>query len=121
MTQLPVLLMLLATSAFAGELVPIVVAAVDIAAGETVTTEMIAQRKANSSVVTSSVIKPDSAQYIVNQKTRFPLNAGDLLLWTFFEAAPSDVPKRCAAVVRKPESAQAEVARHREVVKRRKR
>lgn len=111
--------MLWAAVALAKEpLVPVVVAAVDIKAGTTVTFEMISQRSAEASMVTSSIVKPDSASYIINQKTRFPILAGDVVLWSFFETKASDeVATRCAAAVVAPESAQAQVGRHRDVVK----
>lgn len=35
--------------------------------------------------MTSSVVKPDSVRYIVNQKLNVPVRAGDLLLWSQFE------------------------------------
>lgn len=114
--------MVVAVSAFAAEpLVPVVVAAVDIKAGATVTTEMISQRGAEPALVTSSIVKPDSASYVVNQKTRFPILAGDLLLWSFFETKTGDeLQTKCAAALRSPDHAEAQIARHRAVVKARK-
>ena len=50
--------------------------------GTVVTFDMISQRSVPEQFVTSSVVKPDSASYIVNQKVLVPLQAGDLLLWT---------------------------------------
>jgi pilus assembly protein CpaB len=66
-------------------LVPVVVAAVDVSEGTVVTMEMISQRSIPEQFVTSSVVKPDSASYIVNQKVLVPLQAGDALLWSQFE------------------------------------
>ena len=66
-------------------LVPVVVAAVDITEGTSVTFEMISQRATPEQFVTSSVIKPDRASYIVNQKILVPVQAGDPLLWSQFE------------------------------------
>jgi pilus assembly protein CpaB len=66
-------------------LVPVVVAAVDIPEDTVVTFEMISQRSVPEQFVTSSVVKPDSASYIVNQKVLVPLQAGDMLLWSQFE------------------------------------
>lgn len=63
----------------------VVVATVDIAEGTVVTTEMIAQRDIPEKFVTSSVITPDSASYVVNQKLLVPVQAGDPLLWSQFE------------------------------------
>jgi pilus assembly protein CpaB len=66
-------------------LVPVVVAAVDISEGTVVSMEMISQRSIPEQFVTSSVVKPDSASYIVNQKVLVPLQAGDPLIWSQFE------------------------------------
>ena len=66
-------------------LVPVVVAAVDLTENTVVTMEMISQRSIPEQFVTSSVVKPDSASYIVNQKVLVPLQAGDPLLWSQFE------------------------------------
>lgn len=66
-------------------LVPVVVAATDIPEGTVVTFDMVSQRQVPEQFVTSSVVKPDSANYIVNQKVLVPLQAGDLILWSEFE------------------------------------
>jgi pilus assembly protein CpaB len=66
-------------------LVPVVVSAIDIAEGTVVTFDMISQRSVPEQFVTSSVVKPDSASYIVNQKVLVPVQAGDPLLWSQFE------------------------------------
>jgi pilus assembly protein CpaB len=66
-------------------LVPVVVAAQDIPEGTIVTLDMISQRSVPEQFVTSSVVKPDSATYVVNQKVLVPLQAGDPLLWSQFE------------------------------------
>ena len=66
-------------------LVPVVVAAIDIAAGTSVTMDMISQRSVPEQFVTASIVKPDSASVIVNQKVLVPLRAGDPLLWSQFE------------------------------------
>ena len=66
-------------------LVPVVVSAVDISEGTVVTMEMISQRSIPEQFVTSSVVKPDSASFVVNQKVLVPLQAGDPLLWSQFE------------------------------------
>ena len=66
-------------------LMPVVVAAVDVSEGTVVTMEMISQRSIPEQFVTSSVVKPDSASYIVNQKVLVALQAGDPLLWSQFE------------------------------------
>jgi pilus assembly protein CpaB len=66
-------------------LVPVVVAAVDISEGTVVTMEMVSQRSIPEQFVTSSVVKPDSASYVVGQKVLVALQAGDPLLWSQFE------------------------------------
>ncbi|MBL8956786.1 MAG: Flp pilus assembly protein CpaB [Myxococcaceae bacterium] len=66
-------------------LVPVVVAAVDVGEGTVVTFDMISQRSVPEQFVTSSVVKPDSASYVVNQKVLVPVQAGDPLLWSQFE------------------------------------
>src|SRR6188472_264324 len=66
-------------------LVPVVVAAVDISEGTVVTFDMISQRSVPEQFVTSSIVKPDSASYVVNQKVLVPIQAGDPLLWSQFE------------------------------------
>lgn len=75
-----------------GDYVPVVQAAVDIVEGTTVTMEMIQQRNMPSMYVTSSVIKPDSASYIVGQKINVPVQRGDVLLWSQFETVKSNAP-----------------------------
>ncbi|MFZ5443081.1 MAG: SAF domain-containing protein [Myxococcota bacterium] len=72
-------------------LVPIVVAAVDLSEGAMVTMENISQRSIPEQFVTSSVVKPDAASYIVNQKILVPVQAGDPLLWTQFETKKKTV------------------------------
>src|SRR3954452_11156296 len=68
-------------------LVPVVVAAVDIPEGTTISFDMISQRSVPEQFVTSSVVKPDSASYVVNQKVLVPVQAGDPLLWSQFETS----------------------------------
>jgi pilus assembly protein CpaB len=70
-------------------LVPVVVTAVDLSEGTVVTMEMISQRSIPEQFVTSSVVKPDSASYIVGQKVMVSLQAGDPLLWSQFETTRS--------------------------------
>ena len=66
-------------------LVPVVVAASDIPEGTVVTLDMISQRPVPEQFVTSSVVRPESASHVVNQKILVPLQAGDPLLWSQFE------------------------------------
>ena len=66
-------------------LVPVVVAAQDIPEDTIVTFDVISQRSVPEQFVTSSVVKPDSASYVVTQRLLVPLQAGDMLLWSQFE------------------------------------
>jgi pilus assembly protein CpaB len=66
-------------------LVPVVVAATDIPQGSVVTLDMMAQRPIPEQFVTSSVVKPESASFVQNQKVLVSLQAGDPLLWSQFE------------------------------------
>ncbi|MFP2932648.1 Flp pilus assembly protein CpaB [Pyxidicoccus sp. 3LG] len=66
-------------------LVPVVVAAQDVPEGTVITFEMISQRSVPEQFVTSSVVRPDSASYVVNQKVLVALQSGDPLLWSQFE------------------------------------
>ena len=68
-------------------LVPVIVANQDIPEGTVVSYEMVSQRPIPEQFVTSSVVKPDSASYIVGQKVLVPLQAGDPLLWSQFETS----------------------------------
>ncbi|PTL76137.1 Flp pilus assembly protein CpaB [Vitiosangium sp. GDMCC 1.1324] len=66
-------------------LVPVVVASQDIPEGTVISFEMINQRSVPEQFVTSSVVKPDSATYVVGQKVLVALQSGDPLLWSQFE------------------------------------
>jgi pilus assembly protein CpaB len=66
-------------------LVPVVVATQDLPEGTVITFEMISQRQVPEQFVTSSVVKPDSANYVVGQKVLVALQTGDPLLWSQFE------------------------------------
>jgi serine/threonine-protein kinase len=61
--------------------VEVVVAAVDIAEGSIITPDMLLQRTMPAQYVTTSVVKPDSATYILGQECLVSIQAGDLLLW----------------------------------------
>ena len=72
-------------SLFAGSLahadeprVQIIVAAVDIPAGTKVTIEMLSQRSIPKQFATSSIVKPDSVSYVINQSTKRAMLQGDL-------------------------------------------
>jgi pilus assembly protein CpaB len=67
-------------------LVPVVVAAQDIPEGTKVTYDMLRVRNVPEQFVTSSVVKQDSAAYIIDQRINVPMQQGDLLLWSQVEA-----------------------------------
>ena len=65
--------------------VEVVAVAKDLREGQVVTRDLMIVRSVPKDVVTPSVIRPDSIQYVVNQPLQYAVNAGDLLLWTHFE------------------------------------
>ncbi|MFT3709924.1 MAG: SAF domain-containing protein [Archangium sp.] len=62
-------------------LVPVIVAAVDIEPNTVLGMEMISQRSLPEQFVNSDIVKPDSASYVVNVRTGKMLHAGDPLRW----------------------------------------
>jgi Flp pilus assembly protein CpaB len=62
---------------------PVVVAAVDIPAGETLTFDMISQRSLPEQFVTAAAVTPAAASDIVSTHTRVALRAGDVVYWGF--------------------------------------
>jgi Flp pilus assembly protein CpaB len=68
-------------------LVPVVVANEDIAAGAEITFDAISQRPIPEQFVTSSVVRPDSASYIVGVRVITPLQAGDPVRWSDLASA----------------------------------
>ncbi|MEW5741566.1 MAG: SAF domain-containing protein [Myxococcota bacterium] len=111
-------LLVVASAARAEEpLVPVVVAAVDMGPGQTVTMEMISQRSAPRRLITPSVVKPDSASYIVNQKVLVPLLAGDLLLWSHFETTKGEHHRVCREVIKVTGDAKEQIARARAAIR----
>lgn len=67
-------------------LVPVVVAAQDIPEGTVITYDQLVQRSVPEQFVTSSVVKPASASYILNHRLLVPVQAGDMFLWSQFES-----------------------------------
>ncbi|WNG34749.1 hypothetical protein F0U61_14650 [Archangium violaceum] len=68
-------------------LVPVIVPQRDFAPGEVLTLDELAQRSAPEQLVTSSMVRPDSAAYVVGQALTVPVQAGEPLRWAFFAAA----------------------------------
>jgi hypothetical protein len=67
-----------------GTMVPVVVAPRALESGTRMTFAEVAQRPMPEQLVTSSVVKPGSADYVVDQVLTVPLSAGDRLHWAFF-------------------------------------
>ena len=67
-------------------LVPVLVATVDLSEGTVVTMDQLAQRSVPEQFVTASVVKPDSASYVIGQKVQVAVAAGDPILWSEFES-----------------------------------
>jgi len=80
-------------------LVPVIVANQDIPEGTQISFDMVSQRPIPEQFVTSSVVKPDSASYVVGQKVLVPVQNGDPLLWSQFET--SKAAERLSATVQK--------------------
>lgn len=51
------------------------------------TLDDLAQRSAPERFITSSMVRPDSAAYMVGQALTVPVQAGEPLRWAFFAAA----------------------------------
>lgn len=66
-------------------LMPVVVAARPLAPGTLVTMEDFSQRSIPEQLATASVVKPDSASYVLNQAVLVPVAAGEPLRWAYFE------------------------------------
>ncbi len=62
-------------------LVPVIVLAQDVPAGTPVTFDLISQRSLPEQFVTASMVKPDSASQLVNQRLVVDLKAGDVVRW----------------------------------------
>ncbi len=68
--------------------VEVLSAAVDLQEGVPVPRAKMVVRRVPKRFVTSSVIRPDSAIYVVDHPLVVPVQAGDLLLWSQFETMP---------------------------------
>jgi Flp pilus assembly protein CpaB len=100
--------------------VAVVIATRDLAAGETVTLEDVSQRRLPAEWATTSSVKPDSANDIINQRVNLPVMKGDILYWSFFEVVRSDESQdRCRQLTQSGKSAVEQLARARQVVLRR--
>jgi pilus assembly protein CpaB len=92
----------------------VVVAAVDLPAGSVLTMETVSQRVLPTEHVTRSMVKPDSASYVIGRRTRFPIVAQEPVLWTYVESRHRF---EACGVLEKDERAEVQVARHRQVLR----
>lgn len=81
------------------DLVNVIVAAKDIPEGTRVTMDMMSERAVPERFVTSSVVKRDFLNYVVDQQVLVPLQRGDPLLWSQF--ATTRVAERLSTKVQK--------------------
>lgn len=89
-------------------LVPVLVAAVDLSEGSVVTPSHVSQRSVPEQFVTASVVKPESASFVLGQKVQVAVAAGDPLLWSQFESARA-VERLAARVLLKARALAVEV------------
>ncbi|QRK04202.1 hypothetical protein JQX13_28465 [Archangium violaceum] len=68
-------------------LVPVIVPQRDFAPGEVLKLDDLAQRSAPEQLVTSSMVRSDSAANLVGQALTVPVQAGEPLRWAFLAAA----------------------------------
>ena len=80
-------------------LVPVVIAARDLTPGTVVTMADLDQRSIPEQFETASVIKPDSASYVVNQAVNVPVAKGEPLRWGYFSAWEEPLDSRKDAAV----------------------
>ncbi|MBN1208103.1 MAG: SAF domain-containing protein [Myxococcaceae bacterium] len=100
----------------ADTLVPIVVAADDLPAGTILIPGDLAQRSIPASLVTSSMVKPESVAFIVNMRVRLPMLKGDLVQWSFVENSHQEIREACAKFGAEDATALQQVARARQIV-----
>jgi Flp pilus assembly protein CpaB len=81
-------------------LVPVIVYSKDLAAGDKVTFDTVLQRAIPEQFVTSSVVKPDSVSYLVNQRLLMPVKEGDPALWSNFDVMDPKLGQEAVAACR---------------------
>ncbi|MCA2976920.1 MAG: hypothetical protein INH41_00490 [Myxococcaceae bacterium] len=112
---LAALLGLLARAGLADETTSAVVVAVDdLPAGAVVTASAVTQREVPDTFVTRAMVRPALRDAVLGRRTRFPILAGEPLRWAFFE--PGRRVEACDAQ-RAEQTAEAQVSRHREVLR----
>ena len=60
---------------------PVVVAAVDLPAGATLSFDHLSQRSVPEQFITDSIVRPEQASQVVSQRLRIPIKAGDPVIW----------------------------------------
>jgi len=69
------------------DLVPVLVAARDVAVGAVLTKADVAEGSLPRALVSSSVVKLEAAHYALGAQTHVPYRAGELILWCGLEAS----------------------------------
>ncbi len=100
----------------AGALVEILVATRALPAGTVLKDTDVATRSVPEALVTTSVIRPGSLTYLVDQRLTLPMLAGDPLQWGFFETLHVDAQQACAKLEGEDASAEQQVARARQLI-----
>jgi Flp pilus assembly protein CpaB len=75
-------------------LVPVVVASVDLTPGQPIVFDVISQRSIPEQFVTDDMVPPDAVTKIVNTTLAAPLAQGDVLLWNVSCSAATPAPAR---------------------------
>ncbi|MCA2976921.1 MAG: hypothetical protein INH41_00495 [Myxococcaceae bacterium] len=89
-------------------LVPIVVVAVDVKAGETLSMEHLSQRAIPEQFLGPSMVRPDEAADVVGQRVTMALPAGAPVPWAAVESPSwAEAFSSCVAAVRPPVDARA--------------
>ncbi|HEX8706607.1 MAG TPA: SAF domain-containing protein [Myxococcaceae bacterium] len=73
----------------------ILVAARDLPMGTLLKSTDVVTRSVPSSGVTPSIIKPDAASYLMDQRVLLPMLAGDPVQWAFFENVGNQAYEAC--------------------------
>ncbi|MFO0599892.1 MAG: hypothetical protein U0228_31575 [Myxococcaceae bacterium] len=95
MRALSVVLALWAVTARAEPEVLVLVATVDLPAGAVVKPDFMGSKRVPASIATRSVVRADSASYLVEQRVNEPVLAGDLLRWDAFETTDRASVEAC--------------------------
>ncbi|MER2561410.1 MAG: SAF domain-containing protein [Myxococcaceae bacterium] len=86
----------------AWRLEPVVVAAVDLELGATVTMEHLSQRSMPVRFTNAAAIRPDEASKLIGARTMTVISAGTSLSWWMVSTAPGDggAPSDCVETLR---------------------